>query len=132
VPKRHPEVITAEAFNLVDDKGEIRARLYADGPSGITCLHFYDSSGNPSIDIQVSKKGEANIGIKHSNGVNYAVSMGTDSDGSAGLSIGRTDGRIGVTLGVRTGENGAVIVCDAEGQPAAKLEPKRPSRRRNR
>src|SRR5208282_3392909 len=87
---RHPKVVTAEKFVLVDSAGNDRALMQVldNGMAGLAVL---DTTGRDRAEVRVASDGSAGVGFYDKNGNKVAV-VGEGADGDAGLRIFAADG----------------------------------------
>lgn len=90
VRSKHPKVVTAEKFVLVDSAGHERAlmQVLANGMAGLAVL---DTTGRNRAEIRVASDGSAGVAFFDKTGNKVAV-VGEGVDGDAGLRIFAADG----------------------------------------
>ena len=107
-PKRQPkklaiDVIEAQSIVLVDEYGTERARLSClggnGGTGGYTVIHVNDDTGRPTITLQVDGRGNPSICLFTRNSA-PGVSMAVNSAQGNGLSIGSSEGKPCIMMGV--------------------------------
>ena len=138
-----PEVIRAQKFELVDEKGKVRAELTL--VDGIPGLLLSDQEGKPRAALGLDKNGTPSLSLHDSSGKTRAalsfmrpggtaptlamfdergkqrVQLGIVENGSPGLSLCDEKESVRVGLAV-TSEGSAVGVYRSDGKPAAGLE----------
>jgi hypothetical protein len=115
--KKPPKVIEAEAFRLVDCKGNIRAMLAilpAIGQESMPVFEMYDQHEQTRISIQIEPNGSAVISLLRPNG-RKAIGVGTNQDG-VGIGVYDDKDRMILTADVRIGSEASVRVYDEIGE----------------
>jgi hypothetical protein len=97
------DVIEAQCIVLVDEYGTERASLSCSGGNGgagsYTVIHVNDDKGRPTITLQVDDRGNPSICLFTRNSA-PGVSMAVNSGQGNGLSIGNSEGKPCIMMGV--------------------------------
>jgi hypothetical protein len=117
------DCITARSIQLVDTNGHVRINL-----DGRGLIQMLNPSGEPAIELQVSKDGEATVRIANPNG-SVAISLGSSlisngitvhcGDGSPSSSIGIDHSADGIS----GPKGGYVIIRDPDNQNPLVMRP---------
>jgi hypothetical protein len=120
--KKNLKVVRANAFELINEKGKLRAALRTNG--GATNFQMYDNDDEQAkIDFTVHPDGAAHLIIFHAKNFRFAVTLGANAEGGAGISVQGSDPGPIVTLGVREAPEPEcdVKLYDPDGQKSASL-----------
>jgi hypothetical protein len=115
--KKPPKVIEAEAFRLVDSKGNARAMLAfvpAIGQQSMPLFEMYDQHEQTRISMQIEPNGSAVISLLRPNG-RKAIGIATDQDG-VGIGVFDHKDRMILTAEVRIDSEASVRVYDEIGE----------------
>jgi hypothetical protein len=120
--KKKLQVVQANAFELINEEGKLRAALRTNG--GVTNFQMYDNKDeHAKIDFTVHPDGAAHLIIFHAKKFRFAVTLGANAEGETGITVQSSDPGPIVTLGVReTPEPECdVKLYDPNGQKSASL-----------
>lgn len=92
-----PQSITAHAFEVVDDSGNVRARMSAD-PIGDTGIRFYDAHFAMRAMMAVLPSGEARIDLNDAHDYR-SISLRTRLSGDPGIELSDPQGKSRVVIG---------------------------------
>ena len=105
-----PNVIRAESFQVVDERGFVRAEfgMFLGTPE----LYMYDSAGKSRITISVLDD-QPTIMLRDGSGLNSVLRLGVDSDGSGGMYLRDASGTIRAGLLVLSNGSPDLVLSDA-------------------
>lgn len=115
-PQEIPETIAAQAIAVLDDDGNPRILLDANG------VFYGDENGTTRVGLGMDENGTAFIRVYGVRGEKQRISLGVNPNDSAALSFGDAPGIVRAVLGV--GSRGAPLLSlrNREGTPVAELE----------
>ena len=114
------EVVRAKSFELVDERGELRALLGSD-PNGSVGLEIYGDEQTPRLTMGVNREGTARIDLREAAGT-VRARLAVDASGTPAIfSIRDAEDRIRAQVAMHDGEAVGVNLMDETGGTRAQI-----------
>ena len=138
-----PRVLRAKQFELVDDRGFVRAMLYS-GPEDTAALEFFEDGQTPRVSVGVQQNGTAVLSLRDNDG-NIRARLATewqgeptvftlrdapdkiraqivlDQNGGVGVSLSDQSGKKSISLETHADGTSYIALYDENGNPVSGL-----------
>lgn len=138
-----PRVLRAKQFELIDDRGLIRAMLYS-GPEDTAALEFFEDGQTSRASIGIQPNGTAVLSLRDNDGSirarlatewqgeptvftlrdapdNIRAQILLDQNGGIGVSLGDQSGKKRISLETHADGTSYVALYDEDGKPVSGL-----------